>query len=504
VTGFISEKDRNIIPRWRSFRDSQTLNELHSSVKPPARHTNFTNDNLAQKIDDWKENQTGGKASDLIGTALAESKLYEATDAIEFLLKEDTKAAPLAKKLAARSKHFLEGKEDIASASFDKYELRKEAKYLKQLLHEEPKNPIQWVDLSRIYARLGQYKQSSHCMNLAVVLAPNSRFILRSAARLWVHVGENDRAYQVLARSGRTNHDPWLMAAEIAVGIVAEKKPKSVRKAKSVLATGKFSPAHISELASAVATLEWENSAGRNARKLFRQSLIEPTENSIAQAVWVSGKENLIGLNDDHLTRADANEAKARTFYFNEVWDQAVEQCKEWQQVEPFSTRPGRLGSYIASVVIENFREAHEIAEAALVANPGDPSLLNSSAYALINMGDYNRAEQKLREMPDSGKTLHSVLKAATTGLLCYRKNNIKEGNQLYNQAHSLAENMVGYDPGLPARVAAFHALEKYHHQPIQDSHQLVSDTIQDLKKHKTPSSDILIKKLNRLERQSP
>ena len=388
----------------------------------------IADNSLVQEIADWKKHQTIGHASDLIGAALVEEKLHEAKDAVEFLLDDRVKASPLAKKLAIRSKHLLDGTKYTAPPPSSQRELQNQISKLRQLLHEEPKNPIQWVDLSRTYASLGQYKQSTHCMNIAVNLAPNNRFVLRSASRLWIHVNQNDKAYYILVRSDRTPHDPWLLAAEIAVGLAAEKKPKFVKKAQNILTSDKFPPSHISELASSIATLEWNNGAERKSRKLFRQSLIQPTENSIAQAVWVSGKEDLIDLDNDHLQRADAHEAKARNFYFDEVWDQAVEQCKRWQTDEPFSTRPGRLGTYIASVILENFNEAHQIATTALAANPKDPGLLNSSAYALINLGKHEEAEQKLSQIPDTKNIEHMIPKFATTGLLQYRKNNIQEG----------------------------------------------------------------------------
>ena len=44
---------------------------------------------------------------------------------------------------------------------------------------------------------------------------------------------------------------------------------------------------HISELASALATVEFSENNLRQSKKLIKLSLKEPTENSIAQAIWL-------------------------------------------------------------------------------------------------------------------------------------------------------------------------------------------------------------------------
>ena len=277
MTGFIPEKDRNVIPRWRPFYITQTLPELHSS-KPLLLipQETIASTHFARRISEWEKHRTIGHASDLVGTALIEEKLREVTDAIDFLLEDSTKAAPLAKNLAAHARNVLDGIEYVPSTPSTQQELRNQVSRLRKLLRKEPKNPIQWVDISRTYANLGQYKQSSHCMDIAMNLAPNNRFVLRSAARLWVHTDQEDKAYHILIRSDRTPHDPWLLAAEIAVGTVAKMRPRFVKAAKRMLASKNFLPSHLSELASSVATLEWKSGFRKNLQEIF-QTVLERT-----------------------------------------------------------------------------------------------------------------------------------------------------------------------------------------------------------------------------------
>ena len=503
MAGIIQEKDRNTIPRWRNFNHAQTLPEFHA-ILSARKSSTVGQESLRILVNDWRKHRTIGHATDVLGAALINEQLQEVTDAIEFLVARNENASPFIREFAEQCKLLLENNPHIPTQRIiNRQLLQEQVRRLKKHLHNFPHNPIQWVDLSRAYANLGQGKQAEHCMSIATHLAPNNRFVLRSAARLWVHFDHSDRAHHILVRSERTPHDPWLLAAEIAVGTAAGAAPKYMKHALRTLDSGKFPPDHISELASAVATVEWKNnpgSPGRKFRKLLRQSLVQPTENSIAQAVWISGKQNLIDLDENHLQRSDAHEAQARNSFFKEEWCQVVKHCKEWQKDEPFSKRPARLGAYIASVVLEEFKEANEIASTALEANPNDPNLLNSSAYALISLGKYKEAKRKLDLISNTNNIEHMVLKAATTGLLSYRQKNAQEGRALYNRAHSLAQKISKDHRTLPANVAAFHALEEYHHLQPPDRSQLITGTIQNLKRFRDPFCEILIRKLDALE----
>jgi hypothetical protein len=54
-------------------------------------------------------------------------------------------------------------------------------------------------------------------MMTALQLAPQNRHVLRSAARLFLHVGDPECAHDLVARNDATKNDPWLIAAEIAI-----------------------------------------------------------------------------------------------------------------------------------------------------------------------------------------------------------------------------------------------------------------------------------------------
>ena len=166
-----------------------------------------------------------------------------------------------------------------------------------------------------------------------------------------------------------------------------------------------------------------------------------------------------------------------------------------------FSSAPGIRGSFIASVILEDFEEAKNIAKTGLTANPKSFLLLNNAAVALINLREFDEAKKMLSRIPPSknDNIQYKVVRMATSGLLQYRTGNIEEGRKLYFAARSLAESQSEYDPILAARAATFHAIEEFSHQG-PNYHQMIDEALQILKKHDDPACKILADKLTALK----
>jgi predicted permease len=130
--------------------------------------------------------------------------------------------------------------------------------------------------------------RSKHVDEFEGSLSPNSRFVLRSAARLYLHANEPDRAHNLLLKAESTPFDPWLIAAELAIAPIAKVGPEFAYEAGWVLNSENYAPIHVTELASSLATLELADGNRRKARKLFQRALQSPTENSIAQVDWAA------------------------------------------------------------------------------------------------------------------------------------------------------------------------------------------------------------------------
>lgn len=448
MAGFISGKDRQVIPRWRTLRETLKRREL-DSVVPQRVRSKGASDFLAQKLMDWKRHQTIGHAADLVGAGVALGREEEVTGAARFLLRNDVHSSSWARELAV---HVLDGRDNgeiVASTPVEMEEayLHGQVRSFRQRLHNEPRDPILWVELSRVYATLGLEEQAGCCMSVAHQLATNNRFILRSACRLFVHLGDPERAHEILVRSDRTPYDPWLLAAEIAVGSIVGKRSKLIRPARRMLSGGNFARSHVSELASALATLELGSGSLRKAKRLFKLSLEEPTENSIAQAAWMSWRERDIYFEDRSLTRFKAFEAQSWISLQKGDWDQAIGQCKLWQFDQPFSSWPSIFGSFIAAIVLENYETSEWFAKTGLRANPADFLLLNNLAFARINLGDLEGAEEALtRAFRSQMSERESVVIQATKGLLAFQTGKTEVGRHLCSDALASARKLAGQD----------------------------------------------------------
>src|SRR5437868_434116 len=136
-------------------------------------------------------------------------------------------------------------------------------------------------------------------MDVAVGLAPTNRFVLRSASRLYIHVGRKGKAHHILERAESTKYDPWLLSAEIAAASAAERTSKLVRSGERMIEDESIPIFQKNELGSAIATLELAHGKIKRARNLFRDALTAPTENTVAQADWALRKKYMDALDVD-------------------------------------------------------------------------------------------------------------------------------------------------------------------------------------------------------------
>ena len=457
MAGFSTDHERRIIPRWRPFATSITAREFASSSLGRV-HQEINDDLLRQKLFDWEENKTVGRAADLVGSAVTLGLHRDATEAARFLLKDHLSVSPWARELAHQVLDNRKISTVIYPVSVTSEGLQNSVHALRQYLRQQPRDAIGWVELSRAYANLGVSERASDSMAVALQLAKDNRFVLRAAGRLWVHLGEFDRAHEVISRSGATRYDPWLRAAEIAIATVADRRIRGVRGAREMLSEDRFEAIHVSELAAALATIEMTDGNRKKARVLFRRSLEDPTDNAIAQAAWAARRDG--GSMDPlYVNRVGSFESDYWYYVQDGQWKKAIESCMMWQDDEPYSSRPGIQGSFVAAVMLEKFEIGERFARTALRANPDDFVLLNNLAFSLIGAGRTSDAGQvldRLRKTIPVGK--EAAVFNATCGLLDYRLGKKETGGKAYADAHTMA--MATGDRGLAAMVLIFHAIE--------------------------------------------
>ncbi|RJP31596.1 MAG: hypothetical protein C4547_15415 [Phycisphaerales bacterium] len=299
-----------------------------------------------------------------------------------------------------------------------------------------------WVELARAYATLGLPKPAERAISIALRLARENRYVLRCAARFFIHQNDLVRAHDLLRRSDSVRADPWLLSAEIAVANAASRVSNHIRSARAMLEGRRIGPFDLSELGSALATTELEAGKTKHARRLFRRSLERPSENSIAQAAWAQRRFGVSIVDPGVLEGGSSSEATAWAKYQDGEWQLGLEHAKRWLDDQPFSSRPATFGSYIASVCLASYDECAGIARRGLMANPNNFLLLNNLTFGLAQMGQVHDAEREIgRINPEHLPEQDRVVWTATRGLVQYRLGHFETGKALYREAVQLASD---------------------------------------------------------------
>lgn len=440
---------RKIFPRWRSYRttiQSQQLQSIRSlsDNRPPIE------DFLVSKKAMWGRHPTTHLAADIVGSGRVLNRENEVLEHARFLLRPSSNASRWMREIAesvlaeASSENpHLEETLSLHSNLQDQERYSRIHEY-RSWLSYEPKDPVTWTDLALEHTILGNSDKSSKCMNIALQLAPCNRFVVRSASRLWIHHGDLERAKWTLLKSLQISLDPWLLAAEIAVSDALNMRSSYIKKARQfvadLVADDSLSKFHISELASALATVELNSGSRVKSRRLFKQSLLNPTENSVAQLIWASRYDKKLPTILPSKIK-NLFEARCRRLYWHGEWDEVLSACKSWKIDEPYSIGPRLLGSYIAAVVQEDYTTSKEFIGQKRSVEYGNFELLNNLAFSEINLGNLDMADSILRfarKVADEDRK-RSVW-FATMGLLEYRRGAFDDGRKLYQKSQDLAK----------------------------------------------------------------
>jgi hypothetical protein len=279
-------------------------------------------------------------------------------------------------------------------------------------------------------------KSAEKALRVALALSNGNRFILRAAARFYTHQDALDTALGILAADrDKLLGDPWLMAAEIAIADLAERPLIYANHGRHLL-DGDFSPRHLSELASALATVEFKAGKIKQARKLFAQALNDPTENALAQAEWSAGRGLNIQLPQAVRPPLDF-EAETRHALRKGDFGNATKQSRLWQEDQPFAINPAHHTSYIAASLAEDYPVAILACEKGLISNPGNTLLLNNLAFSQANIGKVEEASATMAGLTIADQPRKLLTWTATRGLIEFRRGNSSAGRMLYQDSIS-------------------------------------------------------------------
>lgn len=460
----IKDEKRKVIPRWRDFMTTLVLGELSSATPGKSENTPPEN-SIDEQIFDWKNNRTLSFATDLVGSGFVVGMSGKVQDAAEFILSDESSSTELQKRIARQVKipdYFAEVPEE-ENAQPNSTEVinhsREQVKKYREQLRQSPRNPVKLVELSRVYATLGSIKKALRAMDTAVALAPANRFVLRSATRLYVHADEIEKAHFVLRRAPSLRADPWLLSAEISIAALREQTSRNIKTGMVQIGDANYNPFEISELTSAIATLEMENANSKSARKLFRQALRRPTENSIAQAEWASHTISSLDIDLRQFDVPRNYEALASSFYQKGEMENAISQGTKWLLDQPFAVRPVMFTGSTAAL-LENFDFSEKIYRFGIRANPDNVILRNNLAYVLATNNLPEEAETEFYKIDRSLLTDEErVLTTATEGLIRFRQGLHEQGRNLYRTAIKIAQSIN--EKGFALRALMYLAREE-------------------------------------------
>lgn len=460
MPSYNEDKDRLVLPRWRSFQSTLKTHELSPLIRLIEQpQMNITTFNKLKQ--DWRTHHTFSFAADLVSCAIVLGLELEVQDAAKFILSDRRQGFKAVKRIARQA--LGEKESEIVEARSDREVIHR----LRNRLRDEPRNTLLWVDLARFYLIKGTYKKAEDSMRVAFNLAPENRFVLRSASRLYLHLNQPDKeeygriAHDILRKSDRVKRDPWILAAEIAVASVAKRTSRNIKHAKAILESRAFNPFQLSELASAVGTLELESGKIKQAKKIIRIAIEDPSENAAAQLAWFGRKSKDLQI-DEELTniRETSNEAQSWFYYYTSDWKNAELKARKWLIDQPFSSWPAIFDSFILSGILEEYKESMDVAKQGLIASPDNFTLLNNYAFAAVNAGEIENAKKYFRRIKYLKlNKKEQIIWHATHGLLFFREGDFVNGRFEYRRA--IEKALRSGDDRLEARANLYFALEE-------------------------------------------
>lgn len=452
-------KERRVIPNWRDYKRTLQIGELGNSVSQPL------DINIDRVLSDWNELKNIGTAADLINAAFISGKsdFSQLTEAIGLIKSNpvnasntlmaltDTFETSIENGIISKSKTFILEK-DIDTinefhALINNKSLFKVINRTKKRTINEIYNPIVWVELSRLYIMHGQEKKAEKAMLTALHLAPDNRFVLRSATRLFIHTDQYDKALYFLRKSNSLKHDPWLISAHIATSSIMKRFSPLIKDGQNLISSSKFLPCELTELYSSLGTLEFNDGSFKKAKMHFDNSMLQPNDNALAQLEWVSKEDSRFSVNPFSFgSVVNPFEAFALEYYEQGKWREAFLNCINWFLDTPFSKRPVLLGSYIAGTILKDANASILLCEVGLQANPNDPSLLNNIIYELAKSDKIENATKYVNQLKQINVNALSneskVSIQATLGLVALRNKEFELGKQLYELAIANSEKI--------------------------------------------------------------
>ncbi|MNU20781.1 hypothetical protein D3C71_90350 [compost metagenome] len=449
-------ENRVLVPNWRDFKRTVLIGELADNNKPIRKPI----DNSIVKRD-WQNSKTIGVAADLISSSFISNDMFseELQEAIKYVEANKFEASipllSLIDKIKSENNPSGENSNMILEMSIKSAEefrafvdssvIDKMVSKTRNLTKEYTSNAIYWVELARLYTIKNQNIKAEKCIRVALNLAPDNRFVLRSAVRFFTHIHEEEKAIYYLKKSKSIKEDPWLISAHIATSKLINRYSPFIKNGIDLITSKKFSDFELTELASSVGSLELENGSFKRSKPYLDLSIANPNDNSLAQFEWLRKKESKLILKAN-LFNEVKNPFEAFTYenYKNGNFKDSIKNCINWFLDVPYSKRPLMFGSYLAAL-IGDFDLSIFLCLVGLKSNKREVGFINNIVYAYCLKNELSQVPQYLslidKNIIEELSVEEFIMLQATIGLYNIRQNNIEEGKRFYEIALSNSHN---------------------------------------------------------------
>lgn len=441
--GLGGDTERNVVPRWRRSIQFAQSPESSSLKDRKYLHESPTGSWAEAAYQDWLRSRQLGLLADAFSAAVVEQDAQRTIELAAAVLAEGDRISKPLQRIALAFSHIESGdstSEPTNVASLERFSesiVHRHASALRKLCRAEPRNAFHWHDLSYALNLLGNQKGAASAMRAALQVSGSHRLIVRSASRLFLHLGGRREALRVVERAEGVASDPWLLAAHMAIAQGDDRSSKFLTHARRTVEGRKKLPVQFSELGMAVATQEALSGRSKRAKQIIAASSFDPTENALAQGVWLSHRLSLAEVVSPVANASKrAYEAESWSSFYKGDWAAATQSSIGWLIDEPFSKRPAVQASFLASTFLRDHTLAETLARFGLRLNPGEWGLRNNLVVALA---EQNRVREALAEFSMLSEPLVSEDKYptyfATSGLLAYRMGDVEGGRALYQKA---------------------------------------------------------------------
>lgn len=445
--------NRNVIPNWRDFSSTCKTGELQGCSAQSLILPYFPVDDYVLA---WRENNNLAFAGDLLSAAIMNGQKdnKDALDAARFVVERDdicpSSLLSVAKSVLENSNGCIkipkasEITQKLEYLLTDENQNKEKIKFLRNLINRYPYNPVWYAEIARCFVNLGFSKKAEKYMDIAIHLAPESRYISRAASRLFLHNDDPDKAHYVITHNPSIIADPWLIASEIAINASRGRSSRFIKPGVAMINSSNYSPFSITELASAIGTKELESSR-KKGTGFIEKSLIAPNDNSLAQADWLVGNDSSLSFDFSRIRKGTDNfESDARFCFLKQDYNMALNHSIDWIKSAPFAKLPIFFAADMAYTYQARYADAVNILKIGLKANPNELRFQNNLAYAYALNNQTEECDETLKKLlaVTPNDTDVYVCAVATSGLNEFRKKNINEGRSKYKEAINIAQSI--------------------------------------------------------------